>query len=144
MPVDRCNLLRLISMLSPFTVPLSVLPFVMRISALYSKNKFVVAFFSVTWLFVLASYILAPIETVGASIKNTMYCLNTRSKLANSLTSSSVFIHDMLIFIATSWAFMRNSYSDVNVKNGIRVMVFGKDLPAFSRSILQDGQAYFL
>jgi len=57
---------------------------------------------------------------------------------------SSVFIHDGLIFMAASWAFMRNSFSDVNVTNSIKVMVFGRNLPAFSKSILQNGQAYFL
>jgi hypothetical protein len=33
---------------------------------------------------------------------------------------------------------------DVNMKNGIKVMVLGKHLPAFSKSILRDGQFYYL
>ena len=143
-PIGHCNLLRYISILSPFTVPLSVLPFVMRVSALYSNNKFVVVFFSMTWLLVLGAHVLVPIDTYGGNIGTTKYCLVLRTKMVNMLTSSSVFIHDLLIFIATSWGFMRNSYSDVNVENSIRVMIFGMELPAFSKSMLRNGQVYFL
>jgi len=82
--------------------------------------------------------------TVGMKMGTSQYCSITRTQLVNALTSSSVFVYDSLIFIATSWAFMRNSHSDVSVKNGIRVMVFGRYLPAFSKSILRDGQAYYL
>lgn len=144
-PVGHCNMFSLVGILFPFTVPLSVLPFVMRVSALYNNNKYVVVFFSTTWLFVLGSHILVPIDTIGVNIGATKYCLlHLRTDLDNLLTSSSVFVHDGLVFIATSWAFMMNSFSDINVENGIRVMVLGKNLPAFSRTILRDGQAYFL
>jgi hypothetical protein len=98
-----------------------------------------------TWLFVLGAHIFVPIVTSGANIGTTKYCfLQHRTNLANLLTSASVFIHDSLVFIATSWAFMRISFSNVNVKNGIGVMVFGRNLTPFSKSILRDGQAYFL
>ena len=116
----------------------------MRVSALYSNNKYVIVFFSMTWLLVLGSYILGTIDTFGRNIGSTKHCLVYKAKLASLLTPSSVFVHDTLIFIATSWGFMRNSYSDVNVENSIRVMIFGKHLPAFSKCILRNGQAYFL
>jgi len=144
LPVGHCHVLRHLSILSPFTVPLSVLPFVIRVSALYSNNRYVVTFFSMAWLGVLGSYIEAPIGTTGGYIGSTMFCVNLRKNLAVALTASSVFILDLLIFMATSWALMRNSYADVTIKNSIKVMVFGRALPAFSQSILRDGQAYFL
>jgi hypothetical protein len=117
----------------------------MRVSALYPNNKYVIVFFSMTWLFVLSTHILVSVDTIGVNIGTTKYCsFYLRTNLVNLLTSSSVFVHDGLIFIATSWAFMRNSFSDVNLENGIRVMVFGGNLPAFSKFILRDGQVYFL
>ena len=116
----------------------------MRVFALYSNNRYVIVFFSMTWLFVLGSHILVPMETIGGNIGPTKYCFVQRTKLGNTLAASSIFFYDFLVFTATSWGFMRNSYSDVNVKNSIRVMVFGRNLPTFSKAILQDGQAYFL
>jgi hypothetical protein len=113
----------------------------MRVSALYPNNKYLVAFFSLAGLGVLGSYIAATIGTTSGYIGTTMFCLNLRTNLANALTSSSVFIFNLLIFIATSWTLMRNSYANVTIKNSIRVMVFGRALPAFST---RDEQAYFL
>src|SRR5260221_12305696 len=131
------------NILAPFTVPLSTLLFVIRVCALYNNKKYVVAFFSMTWLLVLSSCIIVPLGARGARIGNTKYCFDSRTRLADVLSSSSILIHDTLIFIAMSCAFMRISYSDPNVKNSIRVLVFGRYLPAFSKSVLRDGQAYY-
>ena len=137
-------LIHQVSLLYPFTIPLTVLLFVMRVSALYNNNKYVVVFFSITWLSVLAACIAVPIGAIGTQIGTTKYCIEDKTPLAAKLSSFCPFLHDSLVFIATSWALMRSSYSEVNVKNGFRVMVLGRHLPAFSKSILRDGQAYFL
>jgi hypothetical protein len=142
-PVGNCDSFRKISILYPFTVPLTTLLFVMRVCALYDNNKYAIAFFSTTWLFVLSGAIVAPISSIGAK-GTTKDCVDNRTEVATLLTFLPVFVHDGLIFIATSWALMRVSYSDLNVKRGIGVMVFGRHLPAFSKSILRDGQAYYL
>jgi hypothetical protein len=54
-------------------------------------------------------------------------------------------VNDTLVFLATSWAFKWNSLAPSgNVKEGLNIMVLGKNLPAFSKSILRNGQAYYL
>ena len=144
-PVGNCGYIRQISILYPFTIPLTIVPFVMRVFALYNNNKYVVTFFSVTWLSVLGSCIAVPMGARGFNIGTTKYCLDGKTKLANALALFCPFIHDSLVFLATSWALMRCSYDNVNgITNDIRVMVLGRHLPAFSKSILRDGQFYYL
>ena len=124
-------------------LPLTTLLFVIRVCALYDNNKYVIDFFSMTWLFVLSGSIVSPISSIGVK-GSPKDCVDSRTEVATVLSFLPVFVHDGLIFIATSWALMRVSYPDVNVKRGFGVMVFGRHLPAFSKSILRDGQAYYL
>ena len=53
-------------------------------------------------------------------------------------------VNDGAVFIATSWKLMQMSHKERNVRNGVRTMLFGDYLPAFSRSMLKDGQSYLL
>ena len=128
-------------------MPLTVLPFVVRVFALYRNNrcyKYIVVFFSVTWLFVLGSCIMMPIGVISITTGTRKYCL--QSKLL-SLPELRIFlfIHDSFIFLATSWALMRNAYdTKLGVKKGISAMVLSRHLLPFSKSILRDGQAYYL
>src|SRR5258707_3995113 len=116
-PVHDCDYIRYVSILYIFPIPLGVLPLVVRVFALYGNNKYVIAFFSITWLSVLGACVAMPIGTVGKSIGTTKYCYQDISHLAHALSSFCPFVHDSLIFVATSWAFTRNSYSHVSFKN---------------------------
>jgi hypothetical protein len=93
----------------------------------------------------LVGCIAVPIYSTAINIGTTKYCSLIITDLPNAQALSLVcpLIHDSLIFIATSWA-LRNSYYNIDVKNGIRAMVLGKHLHPFSRSILRNGQAYYL
>lgn len=75
----------------------------------------------------------------------TRYCLS--AGLA-SYTSAAVIIpvvNDTLVFLAISWRLMKNAYVDqTNIKRQVRTMVLGDYMPAFSRGLLKDGQAYYL
>jgi len=143
-PVGNCDYARQINILYPFTIPLSIMPLVVRVFALYKCDKYIVASFSTAWLCVLAACIAVPIGSYGISIGTTKYCDHGLTGLANALSLFCPFIHDSFLFGATSLALVRNSHSGDTVKNGIRVMVFGRDLPAFSRAMLREGQAYYL
>jgi hypothetical protein len=126
--------------LYPFTIPLSVLPLVVRAVALYDFNKYVVAFFSMMWLSVLGACIAVPIGSSGINIGITKYCDPGITEWANALALFCPLILDSFIFMATSLALMSNPYSDVSVRD----RVSGKHLLPFSRSILREGQAYYL
>ena len=53
-------------------------------------------------------------------------------------------INDTLIFIAITWRLHSNSSARRTINDGVRVLVFGNYLPAFSKAMLQDGQVYYL
>ncbi len=124
--------------------PTTILLFVLRVCALYHNQKSIVAFFSLSWISVLVTSILLSIGTRGERIHNTKYCIEIKSTSSSRIAAIIPVVHDTLVFVVTSWAFMRNSYLERNVQNGFAVMVLGKHLPAFSKSILRNGQAYFL
>jgi hypothetical protein len=130
----------------PLTLPFTLLLFVFRVCALYHNNKYVVGFFSLTWLSVLGSSIALAINVHGIEIAQTGYCIEDKPQLVASLATILPAVHDAFVFWATSWAFAWNSLSpsDNRIKHGFNVMVLGKYLPAFSKSILHDGQAYYL
>jgi hypothetical protein len=130
--------------LYPFTVPLTLLLFVFRVCAIYNNNKYVVFLFSLSWLSVLGSSIALPIGLKGMTIGNTGYCVQGQIE---SFTMAIVFaplVHDTLVCFATSWKFLYNSHEELNIKNGFKVMFLGRHLPVFSKSVLRDGQAYYL
>ncbi len=143
-PIGNCRSIRDISFIYAVALPSTLLLFVWRISALHSNHKFVVIFFSFSWLCVLASAVAVAIYTRGFRIGKTNYCAEYKAKKSSVLAATIPLVHDTLIFLATSWAFMRYSYTDVGVKDGFKVVVLGKHLPAFSKSIMRDGQAYYL
>jgi hypothetical protein len=61
-----------------------------------------------------------------------------------AIAALCLLVHDTLIFLATSWAFVSRSYTDRSVKAILKDVFLGKNLPLFTRSILRDGQAYYL
>ena len=143
-PLPNCKYILYTTLIFPIAIPSTVLLFTLRIYALYHNNIYVLGFFSLSWLFVLACALLVPIGVQGVPIGNTKYCLLEKTPLSATLNALWIFIHDTLIFCATSWIFMKYSHSTVTIQNGIEVLVRGKRLSAFSRSVLLDGQAYYL
>ena len=143
-PIGHCGYIRDISFLYTVALPSTLLPFVARVSALYGNNKFVVTFFSLLWLCVLASAISVALGTSALRIGKTNYCAESRAK-KSSVLAAMALVYDTLIFVATSWALMRTyTYTPVTSNRAFRNMVLGKHLFAFSKSILRDGQAYYL
>jgi len=128
-------------------MPSTLLLFVFRVCALYHNRKYAVVFFSILWLALLACSIAMPFGISAYKIPLTGYCIEVKTTFTYSLIDLSPFVHDTVIFMATSWAFISNSsaYQDgMFLKNGFRVLLFGKFLPAFSKSVLRDGQLYYL
>jgi len=82
----------------------------------------------------------------GMQIENTPYCVEIKPQTESILGAIGPVIHDVLIFLATAWILMQNSYIEANasVKNSLKIMVLGRHLPAFSKALLRDGQLYFM
>lgn len=145
-PVKNCNFVRYVDFLYPLTLPVTLLLFVFRVCALYNNDKYVVAFFSLTWLSVLGSSIAFALGVHGKEIARTGYCLETVTQPIGIVATVLPAAHDTFVFWATSWAFMWHSAStsESRVTEGFKNMVLAKHLPAFSKSLLRDGQAYYL
>ena len=135
-----------LSFIYPVAMPSTLLLFVFRVCALYRNRKYAVGFFSILWLGLLACSIIMPFGVSAYSIPISGYCMEIKSDLSAALVYLSPFVHDTIIFLATSWAFISNSsvYQDMTLKNGLRILFSGNPLPAFSKSILRDGQVYYL
>jgi len=111
---------------------------------MYSGNNHVVGFFFVMWLCVVGSSITPIFGVYGGYIGNTKYCLISHQETYVVASAIVSFMNDTLVFLATSWKLLKHSHAEKSIKNGIRVMLLGRYLPAFSKAVLQDGQAYYL
>jgi len=125
-------------------IPTTLLLFVLRTSALYNNNRYIVGLLSMSWLGVLICSILVPFGVSGYAIAKTGYCIEVKTALAGGFAEISPFVHDTIVFFATSWALSKSSYPHDNAKGKLQAMFLGKYLPTFSKSILHDGQAYYL
>ncbi|KAF8914439.1 hypothetical protein CPB84DRAFT_1669070 [Gymnopilus junonius] len=137
-------LLGMTVVLIPISFPTTSMLFFFRVRAMYAGNNWVIGFFFCLWLGVVAASITFIPGASASFIGPTGYCFI--SNIARYVGSSSMIfaINDTLVFCACTWRLMRNSYIEPDMKNGISIMVFGRHLPAFSRALLQDGQAYYL
>jgi len=143
-PVGNCDYIRRVYILYLVALPFTSLLLVFRAVACYKNNKYVTAFFTLSWLAVLAGSIAFSRGIVGIQIGNTPYCMETNFTRYAMIGAISPAIHDTLIFVATTWVFMGNSSAEINLKNAFKVMVLGRHLLAFSKSLLRNGQLYFL
>ncbi|KAF9553159.1 hypothetical protein CPC08DRAFT_714025 [Agrocybe pediades] len=141
-PVGHCDFK--LEIFFPIIMSSTSLLFFYRIRALYIGNNYVVGLFFALWLCVVASSITPIFAVSGANIGQTKYCQINRLERFVAASVIVPFVNDTLVFVATSWKLMRHSHAETSIKNGIRVMILGRYLPAFSKAMLQDGQAYYL
>lgn len=144
-PIGNCNLIRGATPIFAFTLPLSILPLTVRVSCLYRRNKYMDTVFFALWLAVLATCIGMAISFKGSRIGETKFCeLKMGPGFIMNTHAIVPLINDVIIFAATSWGLMGISYSDSSLWDRAKILVYGKDLQIISKSILRDGQAYFL
>ena len=141
---DCEKLEHVITALFPIAIPTSSLLFFFRVRAVFGGNNYVVGFFAILWLAVLGTCITVTRSLTGINIGTTKYCLHFILK--NFVSSACIvpLVNDTLIFFAISYRLMRNTHVVYDIKTGFRTFLFGDYLPAFSRSLFQDGQMYYL
>lgn len=131
----------------PVSLGCSALLFFFRVSAIYDRNRLVVAFFFVLWLGLLACTLFIPIGVLGTTIGGTKYCQDADVPSSAYAAIIAPLVHDTLVFIAISWRLTRNAHIDSDsgkLSEGFKVAIFGKYLPQFTRGLLLDGQRYYL
>lgn len=130
----------------PFAIGGTAFLFFLRVRAVYFGNHLVVAFFFIAWLGLLASTILLPVGTNGGSLGPTKYCQDVFVARYTTFVQVAPVIYDTLVFAAISWRLchMPTAGEPFGPRESLRVMLFGKSLSRFTKSLLRDGQVYYL
>ena len=136
----RLLYIRNASFLFALAIPFTFL-LVFHVVALCKNNKFIIAFFVLCWLAILAICMTMPIRTIGVQIPNAPYCVEVlRLRSHSILAVIGPGVHDISIFLATTWVLVKNSHTETRLRSSFNIV----NLPTFSKLLLRDGQLYFL
>ncbi|KAF9045140.1 hypothetical protein BJ165DRAFT_1475549 [Panaeolus papilionaceus] len=144
---DNCNHFdQVVTTFYPLAIPMTALLFLFRVRAVFDRNKYVVAFFTFMWLAVLGGCITVSQGVTGANIGPTKYCINFAFKPYIGAGGIIPVVNDTLVFLAISWRLLANARTQLGLQTrmNLKELIAGDYLPAFSRAIFQDGQAYYL
>ncbi|KAJ3506391.1 hypothetical protein NLJ89_g6894 [Agrocybe chaxingu] len=142
---ENCSLVNtIISSFVPVAIPGTSLLLFFHVCAIYNKNKYIIMIFGFMWIAVIGGSTTAVIGGSYHSLGPTDYCTNASLPSYASAAAIIPTANDFCLYIAIVWRMLRSSYVDNTVKNGVRMMVFGDYLPALSKALLHNGQAYFL
>lgn len=122
----------------------SNLLFFFRLRAIYTGHKAVIIFGFILWVISAGGTVSTPVGVDGVHIGTTNYCTETGQRLYVSVSGILPFIHDTFVFLAISYKLAQNAHNESTLRTGLRAALFGEYLPAFSRSLLLDGQQYYL
>ena len=144
-PISNCfHSLMAVSVLFVFAMPSTSLLFFLRARAVFHANPFATAIFGVLWLGVLGGSMTPITAFKGVNLGPTRHCTIGIIRFYSVTAAITPLINDSIVFFAISWRLCANTKADPSLRNDVRTMVFGDHLPAFSKSLLQDGQVYFL
>ncbi|KAF9044940.1 hypothetical protein BJ165DRAFT_1404214 [Panaeolus papilionaceus] len=140
---DCRRFLRIVGAFYPITTPATSFLFFLRLRAVFDRNRIVVAIFGFIWIALFGSTFTVPIGLIGGNIGPTKYCMTV--EIREYIITSTVIslVHDTLVLLAISWRLMTFTHTDPDIRRGVKTMVFGDYLPAFSRSLLHDGQKFY-
>ncbi|KAH7908554.1 hypothetical protein BJ138DRAFT_342953 [Hygrophoropsis aurantiaca] len=154
-PVGHCSAFqKAINISFPIATSSTGLLFFFRVRAVYGGTTLATAFFGCLWLGVFACS-LALISAVSAtSIGTTEYCIDSGVSADVGAAIFPTLVYDTIVFVAISRRLAMLSFVDVSLDESgshrtrtpvwARAFLFGEYLPAFSRSLLRDGQIYYL
>jgi len=144
-PIGHCvQIWKGVPWLYVVAVPATSLLFFFRVRAMFNNNLYVTLFFSFMWLAVVGGSVTSTQGVTLVPLGTTNYCTNGRMDEYVIASGIIPLVNDTLVFIAISWRLVRGSHRGPIRKGGSWSFIFGKHLPAFSRSLLQDGQVYYL
>jgi hypothetical protein len=124
-------------------IPATSLLFFFRIRAVFNNNIYIVAVFGLLWLATLAGSLTVPFAISGTHVGPTKHCINTGVKPFSSTGIIVSTVNDTLVLIFISWRLVQSSYQE-SFRGRAKTFFIGDGLPAFSRSLIQSGQEYYL
>lgn len=148
-PVGHCSVAIRVAT-SPLVVALPASEFLLflHVRAIYATERGVVWFFTLLWLSTLVSAAIAVVTISGITIGPTNYCTPATLARVNIGTVIIPLVNDTLLFIALVARIMGTSTRDENVasllKDRLKTALFGASLPRLAKTLLQNGQQYFL
>ncbi|PPR01380.1 hypothetical protein CVT24_006218 [Panaeolus cyanescens] len=147
-PVGNCKMASVaVNALFPLAIPSTSLLLFFQVRAIYMRNNMVVAFFGLMWIAVVGACTTTVIASRSAvEIGQTNYCIvYAELKSYSSAPAIVVLVNDTLMFMSIVYKALQCSMTaNDGVKTGVKTFLFGTSLPALSKALLQNGQAYFL
>ncbi|KAJ7854643.1 hypothetical protein B0H13DRAFT_2578790 [Mycena leptocephala] len=144
-PVGSCRTLnRALDALYSVALPSTSLLFFFRVRTIYGKARTATGVFGLLWVAELAACIVVPFGTAGINIGPTPYCFIAELAPYIAVAPITRIIFDTAVFVATSYRLIDNNYIDYFWRAKFRVFLTGGSLPSFSRSLLADGQMYYI
>lgn len=119
--------------------------FLFRIQGVFYGECPIIVVFTLLWLAVVGTSVLAPLSFSGVSIGNTPYCINTRLKDVGSAGIVMAAVDDTLVFIAiTTKLVMNHSSGMMSRRQEWKLFFTGEGMGRITRVVLQTGQLYYL
>jgi hypothetical protein len=116
----------------------------LRTCAVWRWNRFIVVFFTVSWLAVAASTIVtATLSTKTLQVETYCTVIIVDARLIPAPFIVAVANHTLIV-IAITYGICKNTLGgDLTFRHGIMLML-GKSLPMFSRALLHDSQITYM
>ena len=143
---STCNALeKTMDVFYALAIIFSSLLFFFRAQAVFDKNIWAVAFFSCSWLAVVAGCVAYLVKLGGVKIGPGFCEVVGAVNPVNPYAAAAIIIplvNDTLVFLAITWCLFRDSRR--TLRDRVRVLTFYDYLLVLSKAMLQDGQAYYL
>jgi len=116
--------------------------FLARLVAIYSHDKYVVAFFGSCWLGIIGIFIYDTTTFLARSATGNKSLLCFTIKPPDAWGYIATAIYDTLMYLAISWRLA--SFNNANLwRARLRSFLTGGGLDRFSKILLHSGQAYY-
>ncbi|RDB22998.1 hypothetical protein Hypma_009713 [Hypsizygus marmoreus] len=130
------------------TYSTTALLFFLRLRAVYHGNKPIIVLGFLLWLGAIGSALTSLIGSGGSAIEMqpSHYCaLSPVTVFVNALPVTSAAF-DTFVFLAISWRLLQshNIESQRSKAGLLKHVLLGRDIPAVSRALLQDGHVYYM
>jgi hypothetical protein len=115
----------------------------LRVSAVWRWNRYIVAFFGVSWLSVAASNatMIHSIKTIQVETYCTRVIVGGQLILAPYIVN---VVNHSLVLSAITYGICKNTLrGDLTFKHGIMLML-GKSLPTFSKALIHESQISYM
>ncbi|TCD65309.1 hypothetical protein EIP91_002795 [Steccherinum ochraceum] len=121
----------------------NTLLFVFRVRGVFYHHRYVVWFFYLMWLAVVASCLIAPFGLDAVALPFSGLCVHTRSK-HSAAVGVVCAINDTLVFAFITVKLIMQAHGPGTVTSLLGMLFSGNGMGHVSRVVMQTGQLYYL